>query len=90
VSTRIAGIPDLVETEVSGLLVEPGDVPALADALERLIGDPALADRLAHGGRQRVLEHFNLETCLDPLAEAFHRRPGGAGEPRPIETTGTP
>ena len=39
VTTRIAGIPELVEDGVSGLLVPPGDVAALTDALKKLLGD---------------------------------------------------
>ena len=46
VATRVGGIPDLVEDEVNGLLVENGDVPALADALTRILTDDGLAARL--------------------------------------------
>jgi glycosyltransferase involved in cell wall biosynthesis len=51
VASRVGGIPDLVEDGVNGLLVEPGDVDALAEALVRVLGDPALARRLADGAR---------------------------------------
>ena len=71
VSTRLAGIPDIIEDGRSGLLVEPYDAEGLADALERLITDPDLAGRLAQGGRERVLDRFNLETCVEPLVERF-------------------
>jgi glycosyltransferase involved in cell wall biosynthesis len=46
VGTRVGGIPDLVEDGANGLLVEPGDVEALAHALERVLGDRYLAERL--------------------------------------------
>jgi glycosyltransferase involved in cell wall biosynthesis len=74
VSTRVAGIPDLVIDQESGLLVEPADAPALADALERLLLDPALCERLAAGGRRMVEERFNLDTCLEPLASLFRSK----------------
>ena len=51
VGARAGGIPDIVEDGVSGLLVEPGDTSALADALVRLLSDPELAERLAAGAR---------------------------------------
>jgi glycosyltransferase involved in cell wall biosynthesis len=51
VGARAGGIPDIVEDGVSGLLVEPGDAPALADALVRLLTERALAERLASGAR---------------------------------------
>ena len=46
-ATRVGGIPDLVEDGRNGLLVEPGDTHALADALVRLLTDGELAQRLA-------------------------------------------
>jgi glycosyltransferase involved in cell wall biosynthesis len=47
VASRVGGIQDLVEDGRNGLLVEPGDTPALADALVRVLTDRSLADRLA-------------------------------------------
>jgi glycosyltransferase involved in cell wall biosynthesis len=49
VASRVGGIPDLVEDGKSGLLVEPGDLDALADALVRVLSDRALAERLGAG-----------------------------------------
>ena len=49
VGTRAGSIPDLVADEVSGLLVEPEDRAALADALVRVLSDRALAERLGEG-----------------------------------------
>jgi len=47
VASRVGGIPDLVEDSSNGLLVEPGDTEALANALVRVLSDRALAERLA-------------------------------------------
>jgi glycosyltransferase involved in cell wall biosynthesis len=49
VGSRAGGIPDIVEDGASGLLVPPGDARALADALVRVLSEPALAERLAAG-----------------------------------------
>jgi glycosyltransferase involved in cell wall biosynthesis len=49
VGSRVGGIPDLVQDGVNGLLVEPGDVDALATALERVLTGRELAERLAAG-----------------------------------------
>jgi glycosyltransferase involved in cell wall biosynthesis len=71
VSTRLVGIPDLVVDGETGLLVSPGDVAALASALERLARDPELSAALASAGRERVVERFDLRSCLEPLLERF-------------------
>jgi glycosyltransferase involved in cell wall biosynthesis len=49
VAARVGGIPDLVEDGKNGLLVEPGDTQALADALVRILTDRELAERLGAG-----------------------------------------
>ena len=49
VGTRGGGIPDIVEDGANGLLVEPGDTGALAAALERILTDRELAERLGGG-----------------------------------------
>jgi glycosyltransferase involved in cell wall biosynthesis len=49
VGTRAGGIPDLVEDQVSGLLVDLGDTPALAAAIERVLTEDGLAARLGEG-----------------------------------------
>jgi len=74
ISTRLVGIPDLVIHEETGLLVEPRDAGALADALIRLLTDDALAGRLAKAGHDHVLARFDLDTCMTPLFERFRAR----------------
>jgi glycosyltransferase involved in cell wall biosynthesis len=49
VAARVGGIPDLVEDGRNGLLVEPGDTQALADAIVRVLSDRELAERLSAG-----------------------------------------
>ena len=52
VATQVGGIPDLVRDGENGLLVAPGDTAALAEALVRILGDRALAERLAARARE--------------------------------------
>jgi glycosyltransferase involved in cell wall biosynthesis len=49
VASKVGGIPDLVEDDRNGLLVEPGNTQALADALVRVLSDRGVAERLAAG-----------------------------------------
>jgi glycosyltransferase involved in cell wall biosynthesis len=67
VSTRLAGIPESVIDGATGLLVPPRDWQALADALDKLIRDPALRLRLGTAGRARLTTEFNVEKTVEPL-----------------------
>ncbi len=71
IATALPGIAELIEPEVTGLLVPPGDPPALAAALQRLIRDPQERVRLGAAGESRVRARFSLEVGIDQLAEKF-------------------
>ncbi|WP_143827920.1 glycosyltransferase family 4 protein [Anaeromyxobacter sp. Fw109-5] len=77
VSTRVSGIPELVRDGKTGLLVEQRDAAGLADAIQRLVEDPALARRLALAGRRAVLREFTLERNGALLLERFSEFIGG-------------
>jgi glycosyltransferase involved in cell wall biosynthesis len=70
VTTPVSGIPEIVRDGESGLLVPPDDPGALAEALERLISDPALRARLVRGGRE-VAAGFDLVTWVAGLRRLF-------------------
>lgn len=71
VSTTITAIPEIVQDGVSGLLVPPGDSKALADAMERLIGDPCLRRELGENARRRVEERFDIHKNVGRYLELF-------------------
>lgn len=71
VSTRLVGIPDLVRHGQTGLLVEPGDVKALADALEEFLANPFLSKELGEQGEVWARAHFSLEQSVLRLARLF-------------------
>lgn len=71
VSTPISGIPELISSEVNGLLVPSQDSNALADALARLLDDDELCKRLSIAGRQTVLEQFNMSRNATRLLNLF-------------------
>lgn len=81
VSTRLAGIPELVGDGQTGMLVPPGDSTALADKVQQLVRDPELRSRYAHAGRARIEQHFRIEQTVTPLIELIEqscsRRPVG-------------
>jgi glycosyltransferase involved in cell wall biosynthesis len=71
VATPVGGIPDLVTHDVNGLLVPPGNPQALADALQRILRDRALAARLGNAARQTIANRFNAERSLERLEQVY-------------------
>lgn len=73
-STRVSAVPEAVEHDVTGLLVEPRDVAGLATALARLAADPALRRRLGETAAASVRDRFSAEPGLDRIAAMLTRR----------------
>lgn len=71
VATAIGGTIEAVEHEVTGLLVPPRDPAALAAAIRRLQGDPALAARLAAAGRARVEREFSVTAAARAVMAVY-------------------
>ena len=71
ISGDLETIRELVSDKVSGLMVRPGSVDELAEALGTLTGDAAMRGRLAEAGRARVAQEFALGVTLDRLEQAF-------------------
>ncbi|MFZ5483785.1 MAG: glycosyltransferase [Pseudomonadota bacterium] len=60
VACRAGGMPEVVEDGVTGYLIAPGDAPALADRLDRLLDDPEQAAIMGRAGRERVHRRFAI------------------------------
>jgi glycosyltransferase involved in cell wall biosynthesis len=73
VTTNVSGIPELVQDGETGLLVEPDQAVAIADALHRLCRDAALGRRLGAAGRAVVAERFDGDRLIGELATLFRR-----------------
>jgi glycosyltransferase involved in cell wall biosynthesis len=83
VSTRISGIPELVDHGRNGLLVPPRDAPALAAALAALLADPAQRRSLGAEAHRTIAERFDLAQNAARL-EALFASVLGRGEAAPI------
>jgi colanic acid/amylovoran biosynthesis glycosyltransferase len=70
VVTPVGGLPELVDDEV-GIVVTPDDPGALAVALEKLLADPTLRDRLGTAGRQRIQDRFTIKGEVAKLREVL-------------------
>jgi glycosyltransferase involved in cell wall biosynthesis len=70
VATTVGGLPELLDDEVSALLVAPDDSDALAGAIVRLLAEPGLRSRLAEGGRL-IAEDHSWPRIAETTAAAF-------------------
>ena len=71
VASDVGGLPEIVADGVTGLLVPPGDVDALARAIAELAGDPDRAAELGAAGRVRALVEFSQERCTGRIAALY-------------------
>jgi glycosyltransferase involved in cell wall biosynthesis len=83
IATRIAGIAELVEDKVCGLLTNPGDDVALEAAMRALINNPVGARRMGDVGRARVRQEFNSRTEASRLLRLFRGEGGADVRPSP-------
>jgi glycosyltransferase involved in cell wall biosynthesis len=71
VATAVGGLRDAVEDGVDGLLVPPGDVAALRAAVERLLGDRELRERLGAAAREKAQREWGREAAAVALQNAY-------------------
>jgi glycosyltransferase involved in cell wall biosynthesis len=73
VSTRAGALPEVLGRDGEcGLLVEPGNAIALAEAIEALLGDPARRAAMGEAGRRRVERHFTWRRAAERTVDVYH------------------
>lgn len=90
VATRISGIPELVTTDVNGLLVPQRDPIALANAIERLLCDAQLRDRLGKEARSTICRDFDAKQTILLLHELFLKQLASVVDSRTATASDTP
>jgi glycogen synthase len=83
VASRTGGIPEVITDGINGLLVPPGDPRALAEAIDRVLGDPDLARRLTEAASQRAKE-YDWEVLAERVLKVY--RGLTAGHPRRVRS----
>lgn len=73
VSTTVSGIPELIDHEENGLLTEPRDPEATADALLALLQNDSDWAEYANNAREKVTAEFNIEKEADKLEAVFRK-----------------
>ena len=71
VATKIGGMPEIVDENVTGLLVEPGNPQALAEAAIKLVSDSSKARAMGEAGRKKVLQCYSWEKIANSLVNSY-------------------
>ncbi|MFZ5448730.1 MAG: glycosyltransferase [Thermodesulfobacteriota bacterium] len=71
VATRVGGVPEMVDHGQTGWLVNPGDAPGLAAALNQALADSEARRTLGQAGREKALNYFSLETMTRRYEEVL-------------------
>ena len=71
VATAVGGVPEMIQDEVTGLLVPAHDPDALAAAISRLLIDHPLADTLARAGHNFVIANFSLGQMIRAVSAIY-------------------
>jgi glycosyltransferase involved in cell wall biosynthesis len=70
-ASNTGAFPEIIENEITGLLVPPHDVPKICEGVARLINDPVLRLELGRRAQQAIARRFTVEKFTTALTEAF-------------------
>lgn len=106
VSTSIHGVEQILSNDVNGIVVPPRNAPAIAKALETLLGDAALRTRYGNAGRRWAKEHYDVRLVVErhmaeyraawsaflhpPAADATAEPPSPVADLQPAASTAAP
>ena len=71
IASRLGGLPEIVQHDVTGFLVEPGNVAELRERLAQVLGDQKLASRLGRNARELAVERFSWRACAERCLAAY-------------------
>ncbi len=71
IATDTGGSKDLIDSNINGVLVEPGNSEALAEAILKLLGDPAQRQRLGESAREKVKERFPIDKMVSKTEQVY-------------------
>ena len=71
IATQVGGVPDIIQDDETGLLVDPGDVHTLREKIEILVKDQEKRRQLASSAYQYVKENYSLERMCDSYREVY-------------------
>lgn len=71
IASNVDGVSELIDHQKTGLLVNPSNPQALADAIRYLLDHPEQAAEFARGGQENAIQHFNMETMVQQYEQLF-------------------
>lgn len=74
IASKVGGIPEIIEDNITGILVNTKDSQALADAMERLYSDPELRKSMGQRSLERATEHFDLDRAVNEIISIYKNR----------------
>ena len=84
VATNVCAIPEAIKNGVNGVLIQPGSVKELADAICRLLADPSLRRKIGENARKTVMEKFNWKINAMKIYRVYEKILEGATYEDPV------
>jgi glycosyltransferase involved in cell wall biosynthesis len=76
IASRVGGLAEVIEDGITGILVQPGDPVALADAIQRLVAAPSLRMRLGEEAQRVQRARYSLEAMTSSYLQLYHEVSG--------------
>jgi glycosyltransferase involved in cell wall biosynthesis len=73
VATAVGGVPDLIDSGVHGLLVDPADITGVVEAVSLLLERPDLRRKMGEAARERQRREFDIDTMVRRLEDLYER-----------------
>jgi glycosyltransferase involved in cell wall biosynthesis len=73
VASNVCAIPEAIDNGINGILIQPGSIDELIDAICRLLGDPSLRQKMGDNARRTVLEKFNWKINAIKTVEVYQQ-----------------
>lgn len=71
IATKIGGLPEVVENNITGILVEVDNVTQVVEAINKLINDDSLRSKMGKNGRKKVIDHFEIKKCVSIMLSIY-------------------
>lgn len=73
IASQVGGLAELVINNETGILIPPGNAEAISVAIQKLLADQALAQKMGQAGRERFLNHFTVEQTTKKTVEVYKK-----------------